>query len=144
MAGYTMDVQRVYDTVSDAVLLDLVRRYRGFQHFARVLEDFAEVNRTLTAAGTHPCQHLTVLPEPLRTHHAKPWHDGVELEREFQAAVDEIRPDWAERLDAMRRQWAIDLARFIHEARTSNLPAETQALLQQALMSFGLAHRAHD
>ena len=57
----------------------------------------------------------------------------AELERELQTAVDGRRDDQAERLTAMRRRWADNLRKLVHEFRSSGLPLRTQALVQQAV-----------
>jgi hypothetical protein len=59
-----------------------------------------------------------------------------ELEREFQAAVDGGRDDQVERLTAMRRRWADDLRKLVHEFQSSDLPLRTQALVQQAVKAM--------
>jgi len=58
---------------------------------------------------------------------------AAELERELQAAIDGGRDDQAEWLTAMRRRWADDLRKLVHEFRSSDLPLRTEALVQQAV-----------
>ena len=87
----------------------------------------------MIATGTHPYADLPELPEPLKTSLINLLRDAAELEREFQTAVDAGPADQAGRLTAMRRQWADDLEKLVHEFRSSNLPLRSQALVQQVV-----------
>jgi|AntDeeMinimDraft_5_1070356.scaffolds.fasta_scaffold12702_3 hypothetical protein len=136
MFGHLPALQRIYDTLSDRALLGLARRYPGFARFARLMEDFSEHNRAMTAAGTHPYPDLPALQGPLKDSLERLLRAGVELEREFQAAVDARRPDQAERLNTMRWRWATDLEKLVESLHASNLPLHTQAVVQQAIMTM--------
>lgn len=61
---------------------------------------------------------------------------AVELEREFQTAVDAGRAEQAERLTMMRRQWADDLRKLVGEFRSLDVPPRTQALVQQVVRAM--------
>ncbi|MGH8159208.1 MAG: hypothetical protein ACREPQ_13895 [Rhodanobacter sp.] len=136
MFGHLQDLQWIYNTSSDPVLLDLAQRYPAFERFARVMEDFSEQNQAMLAAGTHPAQDVQELHGSLRESLEKLLRDGVELEREFQDAVDTVRADQAERLDTMRRRWATDLEKLVEAFRASDVPLHAQALLQQGLIAM--------
>ena len=97
------------------------------------MEEVSEQNQAMMAAGTHPYGDLPELPEPLKASLFRVMRAAAELEREFQAAVDDGREDQAERLTAMRRRWADDLRKPVLEFRSSDLPLRTQALVQQAV-----------
>ena len=133
MLGHMQDLQRIYDTVSDGVLRDLCRRFPGFHRYASLMEAMSEKNQQMIATGTHPYADLPALPEPLKTSLTKLLRGGVELEREFQAAVDADRAAQAGRLTAMRRQWAADLEQLVGDFRSSNLPLRSQALVQRVV-----------
>lgn len=60
---------------------------------------------------------------------------AAELESEFQAAVDAGHGKEAERLTAMKQQWADDLVALLAKVQESGLPLQTQAFLQQILKS---------
>ena len=133
MLGHMQELQRIYDAVSDRALLDLCRRFPGFHRYASLMEAMSEKNREMIATGTHPYADLPELPEPLKTSLINLLRDAAELEREFQTAVDAGPADQAGRLTAMRRQWADDLEKLVHEFRSSNLPLRSQALVQQVV-----------
>ena len=134
MIGHMQDLHRIYNTTSDRTLRDLCRRFPGFERYARLMEEVSEQNQAMVSAGSHPYGDLPELPEPLKASLLHVMRTAAELEREFQAAtVDGRRDDQAERLTAMRRRWADDLRKLVHEFRSSDLPLRTQALVQQAV-----------
>ena len=102
MLGHMQDLQRIYDAVSDRILLDLCRRFPGFERYARLMEGISEQSQTMAAAGTHPYGDLPELPEPLKASLTHLMRSAVELERELQAAMDIGRAEQAERLTMMR------------------------------------------
>jgi hypothetical protein len=133
MIGHMQDLHRLYNTASDRTLRDLCRRFPGFERYTRLMEEVSEQNQAMVAAGTHPYGDLPELPEPLKASLLHVMRAAAELEREFQAAVDGGRDDQAKRLTAMRQRWADDLRKLVYEFRSSNLPLQTQALVQQAV-----------
>ena len=133
MIGHMQNLHRIYNTASDRTLRDLCRRFPGFERYARLMEEVSEQNQAMVAAGTHPYGDLPELPEPLKASLVHVLRGAAELERAFQAAVDGCRDDRAERLTAMRRRWADDLLKLVHEFRSSDLPLRTQALVQQVV-----------
>jgi hypothetical protein len=133
MIGHMQDLHRIYTTTSDRTLRELCRRFSGFERYARLMEKVSEQNRAMVAAGTHPYGDLPELPEPLKASLNHLMRDAAELESEFQAAVDGGRGDQAERLTAMRRRWAENLGKLVHEFRSSDLPPRTHALVQQVV-----------
>ena len=136
MLGHMQDLQRIYDAVSDRILLDLCRRFPGFERYARLMEGISGQSQTMAAAGTHPYGDLPELPEPLKASLTHLMRSAVELEREFQAAVDAGRAEQAERLTMMRRRWADDLRKLVGEFRSSDVPLRTQALVQQVVKAM--------
>jgi len=136
MIGHMQDLNRIYNTTSDQTLRDLCRRFPGFERYARLMEEVSEQNQAMVAAGTHPYGDLPELPEPLKASLLHVMRAAAELEREFQAAVDGGRDDQAERLTAMRRRWADDLRKLVHEFQSSDLPLRTQALVQQSIKAM--------
>jgi len=100
------------------------------------MEEVSEQNQAMVAAGTHPYGDLPELPEPLKASLLHVMRAAAELEREFQAAVDGGRDDQAERLTTMRRRWADDLRKLVHEFQSSDLPLRTQALVQQSIKAM--------
>ena len=52
MLSHMQDLQRIYDAVSDRILLDLCRRFPGFERYARLMEGISEQSQTMAAAGT--------------------------------------------------------------------------------------------
>jgi hypothetical protein len=133
MIGHMHDLHRIYNTTSDRTLRDLCRRFPGFERYARLMEEVSEQNQAMVAAGAHPYGDLPELPEPLKASLLHVMRSAAELESKFQAAVDGGRDHQAERLIAMRRRWADDLRKLMHEFRSSDLPLRTQALVQQAV-----------
>lgn len=133
MIGHMQDLQTIYDVTSDRTLRDLCRRFPGFERYARLMEEVSEQNRAMAVAGTHPYGDLPELPEPLKASLVHVMRAAVALEREFEAAVAGGHDHQAERLTAMRLQWANDLERLVHEFRSSDLPLRTQALVQEAV-----------
>jgi hypothetical protein len=133
MIGHMQDLHSIYTTASDRTLRDLCRRFPGFERYARLMEEVSEQNQAMVAAGTHPYGDLPELPEPLKASLIHVMRGAAELEREFQAAVDGGRDDQAEWLTAMRRQWADDLQKLVHEFRSDDVPPQTQALVQQVV-----------
>ena len=133
MMGHVQDLHRIYNTASDRTLRDLCRRFPGFARYARLMEEVSEQNQAMVAAGTHPYGDLPELPEPLKASLLHVMRAAIELEREFQAAADGGRGNQAGRLTAMRRRWADDLRKLVHEFRSSDLPLRTQAVVQQAV-----------
>ena len=133
MIGHMQDLHRIYNTASDRTLRDLCRRFPGFERYARLMEEVSEQNQAMVAAGTHPYGDLPELPEPLKASLLHVMRAAAELEREFQAAVDDGRDDQAKRLTAMRQRWADDLRKLVYEFQSSDLPLRTQALVQQAV-----------
>ena len=135
--GLALDRDRVGDEdvarAGCGELCDLCRRFPGFERYARLMEEVSEQNQAMMAAGAHPYGDLPQLPEPLKASLLHVLRGAAELESEFQAAVDDRREDQAERLTAMRRQWADDLRKLVLEFRCSGLPLRTQALVQQAV-----------
>ncbi|MBV8456696.1 MAG: hypothetical protein JO122_08805 [Acetobacteraceae bacterium] len=136
MIGHMQDLQWIYNTTSDRTLRDLCRRFPRFERYARLMEEVSEQNQAMMATGNHPYGDLPELPEPLKASLVHVMRAATELEREFQAAVDDGRDDQAERLTAMRRQWADDLRKLVHEFRSSDLPLRTQALVRQAVKAM--------
>lgn len=136
MLGHMQDLQRIYDAVSDRALLDLCRRFPGFERYARLMEGISEQSQTMAAAGTHPYGGLPELPEPLKVSLTHLMRGAVDLEREFQAAMDTGRAEQAERLTMMRRQWADDLRKLVEEFRSPDVPLRTQALVQQVVKAM--------
>jgi hypothetical protein len=136
MIGHMQDLHRIYNTTSDRTLRDLCRRFPGFERYARLMEEVSEQNQAMVAAGTHPYGDLPQLPEPLKASLLHEMRAAAELERELQAAVDGGRDDQAERLTAMRRRWADDLRKLVHEFQSSDLPLRTQALVQQSIKAM--------
>jgi hypothetical protein len=133
MIGHMQDLHRIYNAASDRTLRDLCRRFPGFERYARLMEEVSEQNQAMVDAGTHPYGDLPELPEPLKTSLLHVMRSAAELEREFQAAVDGGRDDQAERLTTMRRRWADDLQKLVHEFRSSDAPLRSQALVQQVV-----------
>ena len=136
MLGHMQELQRIYDAVSDRTLLDLCRRFPGFERYARLMEGISEQSQTMAAAGIHPYGDLPELPEPLKASLTHLMRGAVDLEREFQAAMDTGRAEMAERLTMMRRQWADDLRKLVGEFRSPDVPLRTQALVQQAVKAM--------
>ena len=136
MLGHMQDLHRIYDDASDRALLDLCRRFPGFERYARLMEGISEQSQTMAAAGTHPYGDLPELPEPLKASLTRLMRGAVELEREFQATIDTGRAKQAERLTMMRRQWADDLRKLVEEFRSPDVPLRTQALVQQAVKAM--------
>lgn len=136
MIGHMQDLQMIYNITSDRTLRDLCRRFPGFERYARLMEEVSEQNQVMAAAGTHAFGDLAELPEPLKASLVHVMGAAVTLEREFEAAVAGGYDRKAERLTAMRRQWANDLERLVHEFRSSNLPLRTQALVQEAVKAM--------
>jgi hypothetical protein len=136
MIGHMQDLHRIYNTTSDQTLRDLCRRFPGFERYARLMEELSEQNQAMVAAGTHPYGDLPELPEPLKASLLHVMRAAAEREREVQAAIDGGRDDQAERLTAMRRRWADDLRKLVHEFQSSDLPLRTQALVQQAVKAM--------
>ena len=133
MLGHMQDLHGIYNTASDRTLHDLCRRFPGFKRYARLMEEVSERNQAMVAAGTHPHADLPELPEPLKASLVQVMRAAADLEREFEAAGTDGRDKQAERLTAMRRQWADDLERLVHEFRSSDLPLRTQALVQKVI-----------
>ncbi len=133
MIGHMQDLHRIYSTASDRTLRDLCRRFPGFERYARLMEAVSGQNQAMMASGTHPHADLPELPEPLKASLVHVMRAAAELEREFQAAVDDGPGDQAGRLTIMRQQWADDLQKLVSEFRSSDLPLRTQALVQQTV-----------
>ena len=133
MVGHMQDLQTIYSVTSDRALQDLCRRFPGFKRYARLMEEVSEQNQAMAAAGTHPYGDLPELPEPLKASLVHVMGTAVALEREFEAAVASGHDHQAERLTAMRRQWANDLERLVREFQSSDLPLRSQALVQEAV-----------
>lgn len=133
MLGHMQDLHWIYNTSSDRTLRDLCRRFSGFERYARLMEEVSEQNQAMAAAGTHPYGDL---PEPLKASLLHVMRGAADLELEFQAAVEGGHTDQAERLTVMRRQWADDLRKLVHEFRSSDVPLRTQALVQQAIKTM--------
>ena len=81
MLGHMQDLQRIYDAVSDRILLDLCRRFPGFERYACLMEGISEQSQTRAAAGTHPYGDLPELPEPLKASLTHLMRSADELER---------------------------------------------------------------
>jgi len=93
----------------------------------------SDQNQAMVVSGNHPYGDQPELPEPLKARFLNVMRAAVELEREFQAAVDGERDGEAERLTAMRKRWADDLEKLVYEFRFSDLPLGTQSIVQQAV-----------
>ena len=133
MIGHMPELQTIYSTASDRTLLDLCRRFPGFERYARLMENVSEQNQAMASAGTHPYADLPELPEPLKASLRHVLGSAAELERAFQAAVEGGRDAQAERLTALRRQWAEDLQHLVQQFRSSDVPLRTQELVQRAV-----------
>lgn len=136
MLGHMHDLQRLYETVPDHVLLDLCRRFPGFERYALLLEEVSEKNGVMIAAGTHPYGELPELPESLKSSLIHLMRGGVELERLFQAFVEAGRADQADKLTAMRRTWAADFQTLVSDFRASDVPPQAQAVVQQVVKAM--------
>ena len=136
MIGHMQDLHRIYNTATDRTLRDLCRRFPGFERYATLMEEVSEQNQAMAVSGHDPYGDLPELPEPLKTNLLRVMRAAVELEREFQSAVDGSQSGQAERLMAMRHRWADDLKKLVLEFRSSDLPLRTQAMVQQALKAM--------
>ena len=133
MLGHIAELDRIYRIVSDDEFGRLVDRYPEFARYARLMEQVSERHEQMLAKGTHPYPDLPRLPKPLADSLMAVMRDAAEIEREFQTAVDAGSLDQAGRFAAMRRQWADDLERLIADIRGSELPANSNAVLQKVL-----------
>ena len=133
MIGHMQDLHGIYSTASDRALRDLCDRFPGFERYARIMEEMSERDQAMMVSGSHPYGDLPELPEPLKAKLLHVLRAAAELEREAQAAFDGGHGDQAERLTMLRRRWADDLGRLVHEFQSSDLPLGTQALVQQVL-----------
>ncbi len=136
MIGHMQDLHQIYNTASDQTLSDLCRRFPGFERYAMLMEEVSEQNQAMVVSGSHPCGDLPELPEPLKINLLHVMRAAVELEREFQSAVDASQSGQAKRLTTMRHRWADDLQKLVFEFQSSDLPLRTQAMVQQALKAM--------
>ena len=133
MVGHMQDLQRIYETASDRTLRDLCRRFPAFERYALLMEEMSERSQAMASAGTHPYADLPELPGPLKASLVRVMRAAAELEREFQAAVDDGRGDQAGRLTTMKQRWGDDLQKVVLEFRSAGLPLRSQELVQDAL-----------
>lgn len=133
MMGHMADLQVIYNTASDRDLRELCRRFPGFERYALLMEEVSEQNQTMAISGTHPYGDLPELPEPLKISLVHVLRAAADLERDFQAAVDDGRGDNSGRLTTARWRWADDLEKLIYQLQSADLPLQTQALVQQII-----------
>lgn len=136
MVGHMHDLQRIYETASDRTLRDLCCRFPAFERYARLMEETSERSQAMVSAGTHPYANLPELPEPLQASLVRVMRAAVELEREFQAAVDGEGSGQSGRLTVMKQRWGDDLQKVVLEFRSADLPLRSQELVQNALTAM--------
>ena len=135
MVGHMQDLKGIYDTASDRTLKDLCRRFPAFERYARLMEQVSHQVDAMTAAGTNPYAALPELPDPLKTSLMWLLRVAAELEREYQAAVDDGHGAHARRLIAMKQEWADDLRSVVVESESANLPLPSRSFVKQILKS---------
>ena len=78
------------------------------------MEEASEQNQAMTISGIHPCGDLLELPEPLKMSLVHVLRAAADLERDFQAAMNDERGQMAGRLAIARWRWADDLEKLIY------------------------------
>jgi hypothetical protein len=143
MVGYALDLQRLWSTASDELLVSLCRTYPGLYRYGMRMEAAAEAEKKMAAT---PHSHSPELPDPVKATVARLLTDGATLERGFQAVLD-ARPQhdmWveAELLEETRQQWIALLAGLPRELQAAGVSETSRTMMRGNFGTHGSAHRA--
>ena len=123
MVGHVLDLERLWSTTSDELLITLCRTYPGLYRYGMLVENAvkAENDKPTTCA-----RHGPEASASLKATVAQLLTDGAALESGFQTLLDaneqHDRSLETKALKGLHRQWAAQLAGVYDEFRSANAP----------------------
>ncbi|MEX3555524.1 MAG: hypothetical protein VB131_02475 [Burkholderia gladioli] len=130
MAAYTPDLQRLWNTTSDELLVSLCHKYPGLYRYGELFEQ-AWIK---DADRTRPEQEL---PDSIKPTVLRLLADGATLEREYQTILDARtqRDLWvqAELLEHTSQQWTTLLAQLPAMLQEADVPEASRATIRGIL-----------
>jgi hypothetical protein len=123
MAGYVVDLGKIWNTTTDDQLATLCRDYPGFHSYAILMEEAAEAERQKPVRSY---DGLPELPETLKKHLSSLLSIATQLERDYHALLNTADtavplPSLA-LLHTLHAEWEAGLTRFTADVQRTNLP----------------------
>jgi hypothetical protein len=126
MAGYLVDLDKIWQSTTDEQLADLCREYPGFHTYAALIEEAVEAERRKSA---RPYDDLPELPDALKQQLSSLLGTAAKLERDYQSVFDAAgataAPSWVLPLSQLHAQWEADLARFKAALQSAGVPQKS-------------------
>lgn len=134
MAGYVIDLGKIWNATTDAQLAALCREYPGFHTYAALMEEAAEAERRRPA---RPYDGLPELSTPLKEQLSSLLGTAAKLERDYQSVLDAAGTatpvEWLLPLARLRAQWQADLTRFRVAIQGADVPQKARDIMLPAL-----------
>ena len=134
MAGYVVDLGKIWNTTTDDQLATLCRDYPGFHSYAVLMEEAAEAERQKPARSY---DDLPELPEALKKHLSSLLSIATQLERDYHTllnAADTAVPlSSLALLNTLHAEWEAGLTRFTADIQHSNLPQTSRDSLMPVI-----------
>ena len=133
MMGYVPDLHRIWVGASDQQLIALSREFPGFYHYARIMEEASEAERSKSSRAY---DGMAEFSEQHKQMGAQLLTTAATLERSYQAFrasgnLQVFQPQLDE-LDRLHRQWLFDLDAFKDSLRTQGAAPKVLEYVNEA------------
>jgi hypothetical protein len=134
MAGYVVDLGKIWNSTTDEQLAALCREYPGFHTYAELMEEAAEAERQKPARSY---DGLPALPDALKEQLSSLLGTAAKLERDYQSVLDAdgtaAPTAWRLPLGRLHAQWQADLTRFRAAIQGADVPQRSRDMVLPAL-----------